>query len=160
MNQHLALPVLEHPMLHPLLHMHAPRHTCITLYFHHPHAVPLHSVTSVTCKSTAHGPFPAVTSFAQAGEEGGVQPLLSAKLHRSWIADVQLLPADRAATQQQLDSDSYASSLPQLLTASNDGSVSLWDLSKCCGGRPLELAHTEALHTGHMPVISGTTVPC
>ena len=85
----------------------------------------------------------------QAGEEGEVLPLLSAKLHKSWIADVQLLPTEPAYEQQQQTScDSQVSRLPQLLTASNDGSVSLWDLSKCCDGRPQQVAHTETLHTG------------
>lgn len=42
---------------------------------------------------------------------------------------------------------------PMLLSASNDGTVALWDLSKCCKqGRhdvlPRQLAQTDALHTG------------
>ncbi|KAL3150430.1 GATOR complex protein wdr59, variant 2 [Trebouxia sp. C0010 RCD-2024] len=77
---------------------------------------------------------------ALAGEEGGTGPLLSAKLHKSWIADVQLLPADGLSL--------HAAALPTLLTASNDGSVRLWDLSKGCEGMPLELAQTDDLHTG------------
>lgn len=88
----------------------------------------------------------------QAGEEGEAAPLLSAKLHKSWIADVQLLPAAPFGEQEQkTDYGSELVRLPQLLTASNDGSVSLWDLSKCCDGRPLEAAHTDTLHTGWQP---------
>lgn len=85
----------------------------------------------------------------QAGEQGERLPLLSVKLHKSWIADVQLLPTGPAYEQQQQTScDSQVTRLPHLLTASNDGSVSLWDLSKCCDGRPQEVAHTQTLHTG------------
>ena len=83
----------------------------------------------------------------QAGEEGERGPLLSAKLHKSWIADVQLLPAQ----QFSLYCDSKAAALPRMLTASNDGTVRLWDLSKCCGGLPLELAQADDLHTGKPP---------
>lgn len=80
------------------------------------------------------------SASVQAGEEGGTGPLLSAKLHKSWIADVQLLPADGLSL--------HAAALPTLLTASNDGSVRLWDLSKGCDGMPLELAQADDLHTG------------
>jgi len=80
--------------------------------------------------------------------------LLSAKLHKSWIADVQLLSAEAAKKQQEPhDGSSQASGLPQMLTASNDGSVSLWDLSKCCEGRPPRVAHADSLHTGHTPTM-------
>ncbi|KAL0034450.1 hypothetical protein WJX79_002846 [Trebouxia sp. C0005] len=86
---------------------------------------------------------------AMAGQEGETAPLLSARLHKSWIADVQLLPAVPFGEQEEkMDHGSEVVRLPQLLTASNDGSVSLWDLSKCCDGRPLEAAHTDTLHTG------------
>lgn len=81
----------------------------------------------------------------QAGEEEGeTTPLMSAKLHKSWIADVQMLPAE----QFSLCGDSNAVAHPRMLTASSDGSVRLWDLSKCCGGVPLELAQADDLHTG------------
>ncbi|DBA79005.1 TPA: hypothetical protein ACH3X1_008871 [Trebouxia sp. C0004] len=83
---------------------------------------------------------------AMAGQEGETAPLLSAKLHKSWIADVQLLSA--APFGEQEEKTDYGSEVVRLLTASNDGSVSLWDLSKCCDGRPLEAAHTDTLHTG------------
>lgn len=84
----------------------------------------------------------------QAGEEGETAPLLSAKLHKSWIADVQLLPE-----QLSLSGEGNAAALPRLLTASNEGSVRLWDLSKCCGGLPLELAQADDLHTGKPPAM-------
>lgn len=67
---------------------------------------------------------------------------MSAKLHKSWIADVQLLPA------AQFYGGSNVLAHPRMLSASNDGSVRLWDLSKCCGGLPLELAQADDLHTG------------
>lgn len=93
------------------------------------------------------------TCSVQAGEEGGTGPLLSAKLHKSWIADVQLLPADGLSL--------HAAALPTLLTASNDGSVRLWDLSKGCDGMPLELAHADDLHTGTAPAcLAGSSVSC
>ena len=83
----------------------------------------------------------------QVGEEDATDPLLSAKLHKSWIADVQLLPAE----QFSLYGDSKAAALSRMLTASNDGSVRLWDLGKCCGALPLELAQADDLHTGKPP---------
>lgn len=93
------------------------------------------------------------TCSVQAGEEGGTGPLLSAKLHKSWIADVQLLPADGLSL--------HAAALPTLLTASNDGSVRLWDLSKGCEGMPLELAQTDDLHTGTAPACqAGSSASC
>lgn len=85
----------------------------------------------------------------QAGEEDETAPLLSAKLHKSWIADVQLLPAEHLSQ----SGEGNAAALPRLLTASNEGSVRLWDLSKCCGGVPLELAQADDLHTGKPPAM-------
>ena len=87
--------------------------------------------------------FIAKVCYVQAGEGGGTAPLLSAKLHKSWIADVQLLPAE--------GHNLHAALLPTLLTASNDGTVRLWDLGKCCDGMPLELAQADDLHTGQAP---------
>lgn len=111
----------------------------------------------------------------QAGGVGEVPPLLSARLHGSWIADVQLIPtstmhgshaigaevADGAHASVVHDghADNYAAAIkdnvqvPLLLSASNDGTVALWDLSKCCEQgrpdvRPRQLAQTDALHTG------------
>ena len=85
----------------------------------------------------------------QAREEGEKAPLLSAKLHKSWIADVQLLPTEDLSQSDE----GNAPALPRLLTASNEGSVRLWDLSKCCGGVPLELAQADDLHTGKPPAM-------
>lgn len=62
------------------------------------------------------------------------------------MAEVQLLPMDLSSLQD--NGDSHTASLPRLLTASNDGTVCLWDLSKYCGGRPLELVQADDLHTG------------
>lgn len=62
---------------------------------------------------------------------------------------MQLLPAEHFS----LSSEGNAAALPSLLTASNEGSVRLWDLSKCCGGLPLELAQADDLHTGQPPAM-------
>lgn len=97
------------------------------------------------------GQVPTSQSCVQAGEEGETAPLLSAKLHNSWIADVQLVPAEHFTLHG--DSNPHVAPLPRLLTASHDGSVRLWDLSKCCGGMPLQLAQADDLHTGKAPAM-------
>ena len=113
--------------------------------------------------------------LVQAGKEGETAPLLSAKLHTSWIADVQLISThagfdSQACASETQDSHTCATEVqgrhtgvagasgsitaaPLLLSASNDGTVALWDLSRCCEqGRhdmlPRQLAQTDALHTG------------
>ena len=108
--------------------------------------------------------------LVQAGKEGQTAPLLSTKLHTSWIADVQLISTragfdSQACASETQDSHTFATevqgrqtgvagaSAPLLLSASNDGTVALWDLSMCCEqGRhdmlPRQLAQTDALHTG------------
>lgn len=57
--------------------------------------------------------------------EEGRQPLLSGKLHQSWISDVQLLPRAQSSPPT-----------PLLLTASNDCALSAWDLSQSADGNP------------------------
>lgn len=101
--------------------------------------------------------------LAQAGGEGATAPLLSAKLHSSWIADVQLIPTLASVSEEanvgnaeQEGSIQAAKEAPLLLTASNDGTVALWDLSKGCEqGRhevlPQQLSVTDALHSGGKP---------
>ena len=73
-----------------------------------------------------------------------VSPLAAAKLHRSWVADVALVP-------------SATSTVPLLLTASNDGTVAAWDLAACAGGGggraaragpPREAGRDDAPHAG------------
>lgn len=58
----------------------------------------------------------------------GQEPLLSARLHSSWISDVGLVQRN-----QDL------SSMPLLLTASNDGSIATWDLAHTRSGIPRQL---------------------
>jgi hypothetical protein len=74
-------------------------------------------------------------------------PLLSHKLHRGWVSDVQF--ASAAAD------SSGGDRTPLLLTAGNDGVAALWDLGRVAteaGGRggavPRCLARSEDLHSG------------
>ncbi|KAK9830394.1 hypothetical protein WJX72_011510 [[Myrmecia] bisecta] len=72
-----------------------------------------------------------------------VQPLLSTKLHKGWISDVQFATAG-----------SRGGGPPLLLSASNDGSLAVWDLSKCtqqggqAGGLPQHMSEATTLHSG------------
>ena len=62
-------------------------------------------------------------------------PLAAAKLHRSWVADVALLGT--------------TTSNPLLLTAANDGSTAVWQLSAfAAGGAPRRLGGDPAPHGG------------
>jgi hypothetical protein len=71
-------------------------------------------------------------------------PLAAGRLHRSWLADVALVGGGGSAA------------LPLLLSASNDGSVAVWNLGACAAGggaacaapTPQQLASNPALHGG------------
>ena len=70
-----------------------------------------------------------------------LQPLMTAKLHAGWICDVQLLGAS--------DQCSQGSGLaPLLMTAANDATVAVWDISKAGGldCRPCKVLETSNLH--------------
>ena len=80
------------------------------------------------------------------GSDSGddLSPLAAAKLHRSWVADVALIPTTPCT-------------VPLLLTASNDGAVAAWDLAACAGGGggraarvgpPREAGRDDAPHAG------------
>lgn len=91
-----------------------------------------------------------------------IPPLLSGKLHRGWVAEVQLMGgAGRLGAAGAADADSpgeaeagAAAAGLRLLTAGNDGAVSLWDLCKAAeaGGRgglvPRCVARATSLHQG------------
>lgn len=68
--------------------------------------------------------------------EADREPLLSAKVHKGWIADVQLCSGT--------DTGSH------MLTAGNDGVLALWDLSKVASEsrQPQCIAQTTSLHAG------------
>ena len=72
-----------------------------------------------------------------------LQPLMRAKLHAGWICDVQLLGASGQCTQG-------SGSGPLLMTAANDETVALWDISKAGGldCRPCKVLETCSLHDG------------
>eukprot|EP00892_Ulva_mutabilis_P008765 jgi/Ulvmu1/6260/UM028_0118.1 len=74
----------------------------------------------------------------EAAAEAPRQELIASRLHRSWLADVQLLPA--LATSD--------ANLPWLLSACNDSTLALWDLARVDGcGRFAQLASTADVHT-------------
>lgn len=77
-------------------------------------------------------------------EEREIAPLVSAKLHKGWISDIQLCDGNSS-------SDNNGGVL--LLSAGNDGAVCLWDISKTAavGARkemPRCLARGDDLHRG------------
>ncbi|KAL4857638.1 Histone-binding protein [Chlorella vulgaris] len=79
-------------------------------------------------------------------------PLLSHKLHKGWVSDVQLTSLHPSSS---YSSTAAASSGPPLLllTAGNDGAARLWDLGRAAAGggtsgAPQQLAQTNNLHTG------------
>ena len=59
-------------------------------------------------------------------------PLLSWKAHKGWLCGLQLLPDPTRRL---------------LLSASNDASVSLWDISRSAGSTPQRLSTSSALHS-------------
>jgi hypothetical protein len=76
------------------------------------------------------------------GAGAALPPLLSAKLHAGWVADVQLLDGVPGAD----DAEKIL-----LLTAGNDGALSVWDVGRASAtGRaaPERLAHSENAHGG------------
>lgn len=90
--------------------------------------------------------------------DASLPPLLSGKLHRGWVAEVQLLSGaglQGASGSTSADSAGDAAGL-RLLTAGNDGVVCLWDLSRSAeaGGRgglvPECLARAAGLHQGEV----------
>ncbi|KAL4423386.1 hypothetical protein ABPG77_004317 [Micractinium sp. CCAP 211/92] len=91
--------------------------------------------------------------------DAALPPLLSGKLHRGWVAEVQLLSGaglQGASGSTSADSAGGAAAVAglRLLTAGNDGVVCLWDLSRSAeaGGRgglvPECLARAAGLHQG------------
>jgi WD40 repeat protein len=60
-----------------------------------------------------------VTIWGDKPTESEVQPLISYRAHSGWISTVKLVEALPGST-----------SVPLLLTASNDGTIRVWDLSK------------------------------
>lgn len=89
--------------------------------------------------------------------DASLPPLLSGKLHKGWVAEVQLLSGagllGAAAAAGAGDPGEAAAGL-RLLTAGNDGAVCLWDLSRAAeaGGRgglvPQCLERATSLHQG------------
>ena len=59
---------------------------------------------------------------------------------------MQLVRVSDCSLQQGKD----AAIVARLLTASNDGTVCLWDLGRCCNGKPLEVAQATNLHAGEV----------
>ena len=124
---------------------------------------------------TLAAPLPLRPALAQAGGKDGVvsvwgsreaeagtlaanaavPPLLSGKLHKGWIAEVQFLSAACGnASGSGGDGCGGGGGLLRLLTAGNDGTVGLWDLGRAAeaGGRgglvPQCLARATDLHSG------------
>ncbi|KAL4448255.1 hypothetical protein ABPG75_005474 [Micractinium tetrahymenae] len=94
----------------------------------------------------------------QLAPDASLPPLLSGKLHRGWVAEVQLLSgAGLPDTAGAAAADSMAGAAAaglRLLTAGNDGAVCLWDVARAAeaGGRggvvPQCLARSTSLHQG------------
>lgn len=71
--------------------------------------------------------------------------LISSRLHKSWLSDVQLLPALAASDGAQ---DTWPTNLPWMLTACNDGTLALWDPSQVdSSGRFAQLACASDVHS-------------
>lgn len=89
--------------------------------------------------------------------QDALESLITSRLHKSWIADVQLLPPVASSVQK-------ASDLPWLLTACNDGSITLWDPARVdAAGRFEELgstcgAHTKGIFSMHVRPFGGEAV--
>ena len=96
-------------------------------------------------------------------EEMEIKPLVSGKLHRGWISDIQLTGINtRTSTSDNNLGNSgggsgggeVSTSGVFLLSAGNDGAVCLWDISKTttavAGGKemPRCLARADDLHSG------------
>lgn len=94
---------------------------------------------------------------------GDLPPLLSMRLHRGWISDVQFVSraAEAGATGgEEEESSSWAQGAGAngfgsgllLLTAGNDGALCLWDVARTTaqgrGVQPQRLAKVEDLHSG------------
>lgn len=108
-----------------------------------------------------------VSIFGSREVEGGglpadaeVPPLLSARLHKGWIADVQFVRGAQHAQQgsaapaaAESGGGGLGSSL-LLLTAGNDGTLCLWDAARSAAqGRsvqPQQLARCTDLHSGEL----------
>lgn len=76
-----------------------------------------------------------------------MEPLRSSKLHKGWIANVQLLLGI---------GEQERSGMPMLLSASNDGSVCLWDLQKVSAdGTPNCLSRSNP-HAGLLSELSSS----
>jgi len=58
-------------------------------------------------------------------DEGHIPALMSARLHKGWISDVQWVSKQLCNT----PSDTNTDQCPFLLTSSNDGSLAMWDIS-------------------------------
>ena len=94
----------------------------------------------------------------QVAPDERVPPLLSHKLHKGWVADVQLVGSSLPAAGDPASSGSSSGGdALLLLTAGNDGAVCLWDLGRAAqtggGARggglvPQCLARSTDLHSG------------
>lgn len=71
------------------------------------------------------------------------ESLITSRLHKSWLADVQLLPALTTPADVAARDD-----LPWMLSACNDGTLALWDPSRVdSSGRFAEVASTRDAHS-------------
>ena len=94
-----------------------------------------------------------------------VAPLLSHKLHKGWVSDVQFASAPAASTHgggSGGSSGGGGGDVPLLLTAGNDGAVCLWDLGRSAGSGggkgglvPQCLARACHLHDGELGWLAG-----
>lgn len=73
----------------------------------------------------------------QVSKEDYIEPLLSDKLHKGWVSDVQFMKG------------TLGSNCPKLVTASNDAKVCVWDISlQVSGGRqPKQVFINQSLHS-------------
>jgi hypothetical protein len=98
-------------------------------------------------------------ALAGAGEGDDVAPLLSERLHKGWVSDVQFLSSSSSSSSlggfsagSGGDDSGPAAGGALLLTAGNDGGVCVWDVAQCASqGRrrvPRCLARGQELHRG------------
>jgi WD40 repeat protein len=114
--------------------MHEPTHCT--------HALPRASSTRASRQHAYSKPGKWRGMVLQAATCEELEPVASCQLHRSWISDAQLLQPFRTASPQ-----AEGAALPWLMTACNDGSLSLWDAGSCdADGAFSQLASSRSTH--------------
>jgi len=88
-----------------------------------------------------------------------VTSLMSSKLHKGWISDVQFVSSSLSSSSSSQYAATTITPMSRLITAGNDGVVSLWDLGQSTAnknnnhnnnpGIPQQVAESSIIHGGH-----------